>query len=143
MIRFTMTVDAYFGGTMGLSAPAEELVEIPAALLPLSRPAHNSFHPLVRTDLPPNDRLLVNVEMAELISIIGGTATFKDDQGLRELKKGDEVYLGTITEVDPIKAVVKARLNKGGISEVVEVSISHNPEQWENGLRRRTSLRGN
>jgi hypothetical protein len=36
---------------------------------------------------------------------------------------GDNIYLGQIIEVDPIEGRVRARLNKGGIIDEVEIYL--------------------
>ena len=142
VVQFKITVDAFFGGIEGMSAPPEELLPVPVSMLPNPDMSHNSFYPVVRTDLPPNDRNLVDVERSNLISIIGNKAIFLDDQGQRELVEGDEVYLGRIVMIDPSRALVRASLNKGGISETVDVEISSDVEQWRDaaGDRRLTPI---
>ena len=123
MVNFSMQIKVFYAGVDGLSAPEEVLVEIPETLFPRPTPHHNSFYPLVRTDLPPNDELLVDVEKADLISIAGNRAVFEDDRGQFVLEEGDDVYLGKITEIDPLDIVVRVYLNKGGAEEIVEKRI--------------------
>lgn len=123
MVNFSMQMKAFFAGVDGLSAPQEVLVEIPDVLFPRSTPYHNSFYPLVRPDLPPNDELLVELDKADLVSIVGNRAIFQDSRGQFVLGEGDPVYLGRITKIDPLNIVVRARLNKGGIEEIVEKRI--------------------
>jgi hypothetical protein len=123
MVKFSMKLDAYFEGVEGLSASREELMPVPDGLLPGRSPAHNSFYPVVRTDLPPNDRQLVDVESAKLVSILGNQAVLEDSRGQHVLGVGDEVYLGQITVVDPFNVLVRAVLNKGGVSQNVELKL--------------------
>lgn len=123
MVKFSFKLDAYFAGVEGLSASEDELMPIPFSLLPTSAPAHNSFYPMVRAELPPNDQLLVDVEQARLVSIADGAAVFEDERGQHILRAGDAVYLGTITHVDPRQAAVRAALNKGGVADTIEVRI--------------------
>ena len=104
---------------------------------PKPSPSHNSFYPVVRTDLPPNDRQLIDVDRASLVSVIGNTAVFKDELGLREVVEGDEVYLGRIVMIDPSRAMVRASLNKGGITDVVELKIGSEDGQWRDAEGRR------
>lgn len=124
LVHFAFKLDAFFDGAEGLSAAEGELMPIPIKLLPTAYPAHNAFYPVVRAELPPNDRLLVDVEEAAFVSILGEQAVFKDEQGLRRLGAGDEVYLGQIIEVDPRRSRVVARLNKGGLIEKVERTLT-------------------
>lgn len=138
MVSFSMQLDAFFAGSEGISAPVEsELWPVPLSLLPSPNPAHNSFYPVVRTDLPPNDRQLVDVEQAKLVSVIGNKAVFQDQLGLRELQEGDEVYLGRIVMIDPARAMVRASLNKGGITDIVDIEIGSDEGQWRDAEGRR------
>lgn len=123
MVKFGMTLQAYFQGIEGLTAKREELMPVPTQLLPASAPAHNAFFPQLRPDPPPNDELLVEMEKASLVSILGSKAVVEDERGQHVLEVGDEVYLGEIIEIDPIKIAVRARLNKGGVVEIVELSL--------------------
>lgn len=124
MVDFSMEVDAFFSGAEGLNPPSDELAELPVALLPIRYPAHNSFFPVVRTDLPPNDRNLLDIEEAQLVAIVGNQATFRDETGDHRIRTGDEVYLGHISLIDPAKAIVVATLNKGGVRKVIEIPLT-------------------
>lgn len=143
MVKFSFKLDAYFDGAEGMSATEGELMPAPVALLPDSLPAQNSFYPHVRAELPPNDELLVDVEKARLVSIAGGTAVFEDERGQHVLQEGDDVYLGRIIEIHPGRAAVRARLNKGGVVDTVEVRIEDTEEpfrQAQGGTQRVTPL---
>jgi hypothetical protein len=123
VVQFSMDIDAFFAGARGLSASLDELAQVPEWLLPIRTPAHNSFYPVVRTDLPNNDQLLVNVQTAKLVMILGDQAVIEDERGQHQLRVGDPVYLGTITGIDPIRVVVAATLNMGGVTKVVELRM--------------------
>lgn len=123
MVKFGMTLVAYFQGIEGLTAKREELMDVPLQLLPASAPAHNAFFPQLRPDPPPNDELLVEMEKATLISILGSKAVVEDERGQHILEVGDAVYLGEVIEIDPIKIAVRARLNKAGVVEIVELRL--------------------
>lgn len=135
MVDFTFDLRAYFGGSEGLSAPDEGLLPVPRSLLPIASPAHNSFYPLVRTELPPNDEGLVDLSEATLLSILGKRAVVEDASGVHELTVGDEVYLGTITDIDPINIVVRARLTRGQTTETVELRIDRTIQSRGSGVR--------
>ncbi len=130
MVKFSMTLDAYFAGIEGLSAREGELMPVPEKLLPVSTPAKDSFHPIVRLDLPPNDRLLVDVEKDRLVSILGTRAVFENEQGQHVLSEGDEVYLGSIVKVDPVAAQVRASLNKGGLVQSLNLKLETGEERY-------------
>lgn len=123
LVDFMMTVDAYFGGAEGMSAP-DSIITVPDYVLPARTPAGNAFWPLVLDALPPNTDNLVDVEQDSLVSVIGPVAVFRDELGARPVREGDRVYLGRITRVDPNEARIVAELNKGGIQERVEIHLA-------------------
>lgn len=123
MVRFDMMLDAFFAGNEGLTPDEDELLPIPRSMLPIHYPAHNSFFPIVRTDLPPNELGLVDMDNARLVSIIGNRAIFEYEDAQYELSEGDDVYLGRIVKVDPINGFVRASLNRGGVIDLVEVKM--------------------
>ncbi len=140
MVSFQLQIDAIFSGADGMSAPSDDSVTEEAALLPISRakserppvpievltnprPAVNPFFPLIMAQLPPNTHGLINIEQAQLISIVGNKAIFKEDEQYRSVGQGEDVYLGQIIEVDPVEGRIKARLNKGGIIDAVEIFL--------------------
>lgn len=131
MVNFSMQMKAFYAGVEGISAPDSEPPEIPGVLFPTRYPPHNSFYPIVRQELPPNDELLVDIETAELVSIVGDRAILQNDRGQFVLREGDSVYLGTITEIDPVNILVRAKLNKGGVQEVIEKHIQVKGETVE------------
>ncbi len=150
MVSFRMSLNAYYSGTEGVSAPEElfaELMEgellptgwssqlppVPKDILPSNSPAINPFYPGILKNIPPNtdDLLEIEVTGTELISIVGGKAVFRDESGYRTLGIGDSIYLGEITDIDPLEGRVLARLNKGGIIDEVEVFL-----QSEDSYRR-------
>ena len=123
MVKFNLTLTAYFDGVDGLSATTDELMPGPAQLLPARYASHAAFFPQIRPDPPPNDELLVDMENATLVSILGGRAVVEDKRGQHILSPGDAVYLGEVTVVDPINISVQARLNKGGVVEIAKLTL--------------------
>ena len=122
LARFSMSIDAYYGGSRGMSAP-DSLVDVPDSVLPPRRPPINPFFPLVFQSLPPNTNDLVDLEEDELISVIGDAAVFSRNGQMRTLRSGDRVYLGRVSHIDPNEARVVIDLNKGGIRERVELDL--------------------
>lgn len=123
MVSFSLTLDAYFAGAEGLSTAEEALMPVPRHMLPAHDLAHNSFYPHVRTDLPANDQLLINMNEAKLVSVIGSRAIVEDGRGQHLVTLGDKVYLGEIVTIDPVGIRVVARLNKGGVLREVELTL--------------------
>lgn len=114
MVEFSFDLDAYFNAKYGIAASEEELTPVPLELLPKHDPSHNSFYPLIRTDLPPNDELLLDIEKAKLVSVVGDRAIFESDDYSHIVAAGDRIYLGEVLAVDPRTATVRVRQNKGG-----------------------------
>jgi len=123
MVKAKFQLDAYFGGSDVISAPEEDLMPVPLSFLEARDPVHNSFYPVIRTDLPPNDEGLVDVESWDLVSIVGDRAVFESGEKRRTLSEGDRVYLGTIDRVDPMHAFVRVTLNKGGKVGTTEIPL--------------------
>ena len=138
MVSFTFSLEAYFGGAAGLSAgdemaglhgesdtvtPLPNLDELPPGVLPDRRTSMNPFFPLILDQIPPNTQGLLEMDDAHLVSIVGNEALFETKDGYITLGVGDDVYLGQITEIDPREGVVRARLNKGGIIDEIEIQL--------------------
>lgn len=138
LVSFSFIIEAYFGGSAGLSAtddiegafsedglasPLPDLSQLPPGVLPTRRTALNPFLPLILDNIPPNSLGLPELDQADLISIVGGEAVFETKDGFISLAVGDDVYLGQITEIDPREGVVRARLNKGGIIDEIEIHL--------------------
>ncbi len=160
MVSFQMQIDAIFSGAEGMSAPGEEGVgegtdalpfskarserpPVPSSVLPSERPELNPFFPLIMDKLPPNTHNLINIEAAKFVSIIGDEAVFQEGDQFRAVGVGDDVYLGQIVDIDPLEGRVKARLNKGGIIDAVELYLQSG-EQFQQAMgavRRAPSLR--
>jgi hypothetical protein len=133
LASFSMAVDAFFSTNRDISAP--EGVVPPPEAFPARRAAVNPFFPFVLETLPPNSDDLVDVEADLLVSVVGGMAVFEREGQLRQLRAGDRVYLGRVSNVDPRVARVTVDLNKGGVRERVELDL-------ETGERYRQHLGG-
>jgi len=136
MVSFNMQLEAYYGGLPDLQVAhmADSLYRrLPRAVFPEKNPPVNPFYPGILEQLPPNSDNLIDIEKAKLVSIVGGRAVFQDASGLRTVGVGENVYLGQITEIDPIEGRVVARLNRGGILDEVELHL-------ETGERYRQAL---
>lgn len=150
MVGFTFTLDAYYAGRDGLSAPetmyagffegdqlpigrSHDVPPVPSQYLAASQPRGNPFFPSVLDELPPNTYNLLEVDNASLVAIVGQKAVFRDASGTRRLGVGDKVYLGHIKVVDPKKDLVVVHLNKGGIVDEVELAL-HDGEHYRQAL---------
>lgn len=123
MTDFSFDLTAYFGGLPRLSHP-DTLRSVPLTALPASAPTVNPFYPVIMQDLPPNHHNRVNVETAQLVSIVGEEAVFRQENQNRRVGEGERVYLGRLVQVDPSRGRVVARLNKGGIVDRVVLEVN-------------------
>lgn len=124
MIDFTFELTAFYGGSAGMSADRlADLPEIPSQWFPATSLGHDPFRPLILNELPPNTDDLVDVERAELAMIAGGKAVFLWNEAYVGLEPGDKVYLGTLKSVDPREGKVVVRLNRGGITDEIEMTL--------------------
>jgi hypothetical protein len=124
MVRFTMTLDAYFMGIEGLSVARNELASVPTAYLPVQELPNNSFKPKVRVYRPratQDDKL--DVEQAALVSIAGNRAIFQDGSTQYIVYEGTSVRYGEISRIDPINVLVRATLTKDGRTQTVDVRM--------------------
>jgi len=138
LVSFQMEVEAIYG-ILGGDAPARSseggereslpvaqttpTPPLPADVGPNPSPDVNPFYPLVFEQVPPNQHGRLNIESAQLISIVGGQAVFETEDEIQRVEEGDRVYLGRITEVSAANGRVVARLNRGGIIETVERTL--------------------
>jgi len=141
LVSFQMEVEAIYGVTDPMGEPATRIDErerdrlpvaqrspappLPSEVLPNPSPEINPFYPLVFEEVPPNEENRLNVESAQLISIVGEEAIFETGDGIERVAEGDRVYLGRIIEVDVSEGRVVAQLNKGGIIETVERTLQN------------------
>lgn len=96
---------------------------------------YNIFYPLIRDEIPPNDRNLIDVQSGQLLALIPDGAYITDASGKTQLLwEGDEVYLGYLTKIDYDKNEVKFILNKGGIIEKVTLSLENKLAENDNKL---------
>ncbi len=96
---------------------------------------YNIFYPLIRDEIPPNNKNLLDVQSGQLLALIPDGAYITDASGKTYLLwEGDEVYLGYLTKIDYDKNEVKFILNKGGIIEKVTLSLENKLAENDNKL---------
>ena len=123
VVDFSFNLDAYFNAKYGIAASEDELIAVPQELLPKHDPTHNSFYPLIRTDLPPNDELLLDIEKATLVSVVGDRAIFEGEKYSHIVAAGDRIYLGKVIQVDSRTATVIVEQNKGGRTFTIDLHL--------------------
>ncbi|MFB6098535.1 MAG: hypothetical protein ABEK84_05375 [Salinibacter sp.] len=158
LVSFQMDVQAIYGATRTLEG-GDALTEgrevdrlpvaqtaprppLPSSVLPTPAPEVNPFYPVVFKQIPPNEYGRLNVESAQLLSIIDDEAIFQTGSGLERVQEGDRVYLGRIVEIDPRDGRVVARLNKGGIVERVALSLQPDSPLQQGGQGEGTEAGG-
>ena len=124
VVTFEMVVHAYYSNVTELSsAPGGRAVN-PNSL------AVDPFMPVIWTDVPPNILHLVEIERSDLKAVIPGKAFVLDQENaIRTLQEGDEVYLGYVTRIVPEDGRIECTLNKGGIIEKAELKIRYGETQ--------------
>ncbi len=124
LVTFDMTVHAYFSSVSELSSSLGERSITPNPL------TVDPFAPVISSGIPPNTRNLVEIERSDLKAVIPGKAFVLDQNNLiKTVQEGDEVYLGYVTKIDPENGRIECTLNKGGIIEKVELKIRYGPLQ--------------
>jgi len=124
LVTFDMNVQAYFSSVSELSSSLGERQRVPNAL------SADPFEPVISAGLPPNIDGLVEVERSDLKAVIPGQAFVLDQNNtIRTMHEGDEVYLGYVTRIVPDEGRLECTLNKGGIIEKVELKIRYGPQQ--------------
>jgi len=118
LLNYTMNVAVYFS-TNDRYATANYLENN------LTAPKlYDIFYPLIRTEIPPNLRGLLDVQSAKLLALVPDGAFIADARGNSFLLiEGDEVYLGYLTTIDYNSKKVTFVLNKGGIVETVVLTL--------------------
>ncbi len=144
LVRFTFSLDVYYGGLPGISAPADSLRPIPEGVLPEYTPERDIFRPLVRVPrevatagegdpaatapgatpgtpgaTPAAEMQGLNVETARLAFILGNRAFFDDDRGRHIVEVGDPVRGGEILAIDAPGGTVRARITVGDQARVI------------------------
>lgn len=118
LVSYQMIVEAYFSSIPELSISTGERAFQAARL------ALNPFYPAILPEIPPNTGDLVEIERSILKGVITGKAYIQDQNNkIRELGEGDEIYLGYLSKVDPERGAVEYVLNKGGIIDKGELTI--------------------
>lgn len=118
LINYTMNVAVYFSSNDRYATTnySENNLNAPRV--------YDIFYPLIRTEIPPNIKNLLDVQGAKLLALVPDGAFISDARGNSFLLiEGDEVYLGYLTTIDYKWKKVTFVLNKGGIVETVVLNL--------------------
>jgi hypothetical protein len=120
LVSFELVVNAFFSSVSELSSSLGERSLNPNSL------AVDPFNPTISSGIPPNVRSLIEIERSDLKAVIAGKAFVLDqNNAIRTLVEGDEVYLGYVTKIVPEEARIECTLNKGGIIQKVDLKIRY------------------
>jgi hypothetical protein len=124
VVAYEMVVHAYFSSVAELANAPGQAGTVPNYL------SVDPFGPIIWADVPPNLDGLVEIERSDLKAVIPGKAFVLDQENtIRTLGEGDEVYLGYVTRIIPEEGRIECTLNKGGIIERVELQIRYGEDQ--------------
>lgn len=117
-VSFAIQVKVYFSSSdRFISANFRENQLRPNAI-------YDIFYPLIRNEIPPNVKGLLDVQTAQLLALIPDGAFLSDSKGNTFLLwEGDEVYLGYLTSINFKNNMVSFILNKGGLVEKINLSL--------------------
>lgn len=117
---YEMNVNAYYSSVAELASAPVEVPLTPNVL------TTDPFNPVISSGIPPNVYSLVEIERSDLKAVIPGKAFVLDQNNvIRTLTEGDEVYLGYVTRILPEDGRIECTLNKGGIIDKVELKIRY------------------
>ena len=121
LVKFTLQVKVYYSASDQYAEVNYTENDLKTGNL------HDAFYPLVRNQIRPNIKNLPNIQDATLISLVPQGAFITDSKGnTLLLKKGDEVYLGYLMDIDYDNETVTFVLNKGGIIEYETLKMGEN-----------------
>lgn len=121
LVKFEFEVRVYFASNDQFAAiNYKENELVPKAI-------NDAYFPLVKTTIKPNKSDLPDVQDGSLISLVPQGAFVIDSEGNTMLmQKGDEVYLGYLTDIDYDNQTVTFVLNKGGMIEYQTMKLGEN-----------------
>lgn len=112
LVKFNLLVKVYYSPSDQFASVDYEENEL------YQHDLYQAYYPLIRNEIRPNVDNLPDIQDATLISLIPQGAFLSDSQGnTLLLKKGDQVYLGYVTDIDYERETITFVLNKGGIIE--------------------------
>lgn len=121
LVKFEFEVNVYFSANDQFAAVNYEENE----LVPKS--INDAYMPLVKTSIGVVKSNLPDIQDGSLISLVPQGAFIMDADGKTSLmRKGDEVFLGYLTEIDYDNQTVTFVLNKGGMIEYQTMKLGEN-----------------
>ena len=121
-VKFDLEVRVYFSSNDQFAAVNYEENNL------VPRTINDAFYPVVKTStIKPKRGDLSDVQDGSLISLVPQGAFIIDSDGNTKLmQKGDEVFMGYLTDIDYDKQTVTFVLNKGGMIEYQTMKLGEN-----------------
>ncbi len=87
--------------------------------------SYNPFYKLVQKTVLPNINNELEIGSSELLGLTHSAAYIRNRQGkIWEMSKGDNVYLGYLSEIDPVTNSVEFILDEGGYRKYYTLKIN-------------------
>jgi Tfp pilus assembly protein PilO len=121
LVKFDLEVRVYFSSQDQFAAVNYEENDL------IPKPLNDAYFPLVKTTIRPVKSDLPDVQDGSLISLVPQGAFIIDSEGnTRLMQKGEEVFLGYLTDIDYDNQTVTFVLNKGGMIEYQTMKLGEN-----------------
>jgi len=117
--NFNFELQSYYNRSEHFNPRQEDL------LVALNDPSlfHNPFFPMIR-DIEPNEDNLTDVENSQLIGVSNSRIFLRNQDGqLVNLSLNEQVYLGSLQNINVQQGSATFRLNKGGIIEEITLEV--------------------
>jgi hypothetical protein len=117
-VQFTMKLHSYYSSVKELNtAPNPVPYELPVVTANPFRPWLSSAPRMIRAGE-------IDIRSSFLKGVIAGKAFIIDQNGkLRTLEEGDQVYLGSVTNIIPEEGKIECTLDEGGIQSTFELYV--------------------
>lgn len=118
-VSYSFNLESYYDRSEILEEPPLEVYNGAFASV------YNPFFPLVR-DIAPNADNKINVEQSKLVALSTDRVFLIDQTGvMRQVRVGDEVYLGKLSSINLSNRTATFTLNKGGIVKMVTLEVQN------------------
>lgn len=118
-VNFNFTLNSFYDRGTEFGSPTMDVVNASYSSL------HNPFFPLIR-EIEPNEEDLTNIEQSEIIALSSNRVFLLDQNGeLQKIRLGDQVYLGSLMNINLSEGSATFELNKGGIIERITLEVNN------------------
>lgn len=122
-VSFNFTLNSYYDRATEFGSPTMDIANTTFSSL------HNPFFPLIR-EIEPNEENLTDIEASELLALSSNRAFLLDQTGqLQKIRLGEQVYLGSLTNINLSEGSATFQLNKGGIIERITLEVNNENEE--------------